>query len=180
MLTSLIVITIFINLFHIIYQQIIQKLLLTSVEFKLFRLRDQLRNLKLSGKITDDEFNNLEFFLCNSIAISAKFDLYTFHLVNKYGKNKKLLQKIAREGEANIKSSKNKDYKAIFQEAHQAIFRAFRINSFLASLYLLPIFIIIYLIVLLSNKHKAFNNTMGAPLFSNSLNSNILHARQAG
>ncbi len=132
---------------HLMYHQVVLPSLIQSLKFKLHKLHDEVMSMVIDDKknIPPEEFN----FTMHIIEIAFK-NLSNVDLLSLFNMN----DIIKEEGEGVLKSEieefekqiRNERLKRINEECVEIVFKAFVRNTFMAALYLSPIFIIVYVI----------------------------------
>ncbi|MDB0616235.1 hypothetical protein PL372_11915 [Tenacibaculum dicentrarchi] len=95
-MTTIFIILIVFGIFHFIYESILMPSFRLELRYKLFELRDELRNIKSeeNSKVSDDVFDILEGTVCTVInrlpffSLSAQMDAFKEYESNKSFQNR--------------------------------------------------------------------------------------------
>jgi hypothetical protein len=114
--------------------------------FKLFGLRDRLIYLKISGQLKDDKiFDLVNSSINSSIKILPYISLYViFRSSDKLAHNEPLVEEI--EKKINTINTSHKEVIEIYNQGIYYLVRALVFNTGAWIIYLLPIFIIAYIL----------------------------------
>lgn len=153
-MTTLFFILIIGSIFHFIYESILLPMFRLELRYKLFKLRDRLRNLKLenSESIDDNVFYLLEDTICTIInrlpylSISSKID------ASKEFENNAAFRKRVENSVHLLKSCNNKEVEDINEKISNISLVAFLLNAGGWIYILLPILLIVFIFAFITSK----------------------------
>lgn len=107
-MATLFVLLFLFGMFHLIYESILAPMLRLELRYKLFKIRDQLRNLKIEQKylFKDDTFELLDESVCATIKLLPSYSIFNIFLAWRISRNDQQLKKKVRVHQELIAKSK--------------------------------------------------------------------------
>ena len=147
------------SILHFIYEAILLPALRLELRFRLFALRDELRQLKYSepDRLGDTLFRYLQSAINNGISMMHRLDIQTLESAYQSVENNPHLKSVVEKRTALIDASDLEEVQSIHKKTIQLMTTAFLVNSGAWFVYVLPIVFAIMLI----GKLKEFSNKLG-------------------
>lgn len=141
----LLIVLVFLSLFHLLYESVILPSIRMYIRDELFKLRDEIRNLKITGidKSEEKAFWFVHDGINNFLTKIPNITIYSLFLVRNKKKKDPTFFKEADERIRIVKACKNESIKRIFEKANRIVGRALLANMGAWFFYLVPIAIII-------------------------------------
>jgi hypothetical protein len=128
-------------LWHFVIEGIIAPSTRATIRLRLFALRDELRRLRLNGAATEDEFEEAQRIINNTIRLAPSID--AFMLVQwemKLKADKEFAERVERR-RLNFEKTASEEVKKLVKKAYMIGGDAVRVNSMGWVVYLVPLFI---------------------------------------
>jgi hypothetical protein len=146
-----------IALLHLIYETILLPSIRLHFRFKVFGLRDQLREIKLkkSNAVNDSLFEDMETSINNAIKILPFVNLHTMKIAADRFHSDKELQKLMEKRKKLIDECPIPEIKKIRNQLFQIVEFVFAFNTAMWFIYLLPVFGVALFFKTIKNTMKA-------------------------
>ena len=154
---TLLTILIFLAAFHFVYEAIIVPSARLALRFKLFALRDQLRNLKIvhGDRLDGEVFEYLQGSINNTIRILHRIDIATIlRLDRTLNKNTGLRRQVEKRTEVlhtQLENCPIEEARKIHKKNVSIFLQALLINNGGLFLYILPFVLVVVISVLVSS-----------------------------
>lgn len=147
---------------HFLYDGIILPSIRLRLRFGLFRLRDDLRALKLSKgeELPDEVFHYIQDSINNAINMLPRVDVVTAFRLTRLLDQDKEFARLLEERKALIENCSVEEAKQIHTKVRDVIPQALVVNNLMLLMYLVPIFI---LAVLGRHAWNALKDSVSAP-----------------
>ena len=140
-MTVLIVLIVLLAVWHFLVESIIVPSARAALRLRLFALRDELRNMRVDGTATEEEFEEAQRIANNAIRLAPTFDefaLAKWRIALK--SNPEMAERIARR-QKHFESVASKAVLDVMQRVHKVAIKSLGFNSLGWFIYFVPILI---------------------------------------
>lgn len=156
MVKLLIEIMIVLAVAHFVYSGIILPMIRFSLRSDLFKLRDQLRNLKIRHdlEISDEVFNLVQETVNNTIKLLAQVDLTTLAIAARRIKDEQELNRMVVYRIGLIEGCSIPEVMSVYKESGNVFMKAVLANTGMWFLYVVPVAILVVMFKQIGAKLK--------------------------
>jgi len=160
MMTWLILIFLFLAVFHLVYEAILLPTIRQSLRYRLFALRDQLRRMTFNPQDPLDEevFESLQESLNSSVKLVPVLNLSTIDTLCRVLRTDEQLRREVNRRDQLIKNCPKEEIRGIRDKRNEVMARVLAANAAALLVYLLPVAIVVGLALFL--KVQLLNPTM--------------------
>ncbi len=139
---------------HFVYEGILVPSFRLKLRFELFKLRDQLRNLKAnhSEVVPDDIFRSLQNGINNSLKLLPRTDVVTVLNAHRKIANDPKLSQLRDKQFRKFNENLNEHTRPIFEQCSRLFLLTVFVNNGMLALYLLPVFLFLLICLFIGSK----------------------------
>ena len=160
MATALFILFIF-AIYHFVYESIIAPNVRLELRFELFKLRDELRNIKLNRELSKEDnevFSILDETICVAINRLPFFNFSSNYDANKEFENNKSFKDRVLKKASLIDNTTIDDFKKINEKVMKTTFKAFLVNTGGFIFMIMPFLILLIILSIFSSSIKKLFN----------------------